>query len=248
MYPPLCGGSWKVKHTRPPPQGAPIPQTAQARPEGLGCIRRCVGGGNGNPYALGPPTGRPYPPNGPSRTTGTRVYPPLCGGKWEGLTHPTPPRGAPIPQTAQGGPEGLGCIRRCVGGELEIQARMAPHGASLSPKRPRQVRGDLGVSATMWRGAGKPVIPDPPTGRPYPPNGPSRTGGTRVSSPLCGEAWKIIRIRPFHGAPLSPNRPRQDRWGSGVSATVWGGLSRCRLCAPTPLPSSGIRDWSTGRL
>ena len=60
-----------------------------------------------------------------------------------------------------------------------------PHGASLSPKRPRQDQGDPGAAAAMWEETGN-VHTCPPTGRPYPPNGPGRTGGIRVYPPLCG--------------------------------------------------------------
>ena len=43
MYPPLCGEELEVQSYTTPPRGVPIPQTAQAGLEGLGCIRRCVG-------------------------------------------------------------------------------------------------------------------------------------------------------------------------------------------------------------
>ena len=41
----LCrcaGRSWKFNHTRPPHGASLSPKTDQARPEGLGCIRRWV--------------------------------------------------------------------------------------------------------------------------------------------------------------------------------------------------------------
>ena len=96
------------------------------------------------------------------------MYLPLCGEELETPIHLTPPRGVPIPQTVHKGPEGLGCIGRCVGG--------------------------------MW----KTVISDPPTGRPYPPNGPHRTGGTRVHPPLCGGVKGHTRMFPHGGAPIPP--------------------------------------------
>ena len=55
------------------------------------------------------------------------------------------------------------------------------HGASLSPKRPRQDRRDSGVSAAVWEWMGL-VSPRTPTGRPYPPSGPGRMGRTRVTT------------------------------------------------------------------
>ena len=187
MHPPLCPEELENQLYTAPPRGLPIPQTAQARPAGLGCVRRCARRnwkcyrtrhpswgvlspkratrdwrdsgvsaaaweGARSQIVHGTPMGHPYPPNGPGRTRDTKVYPPLCGEQLEVQSYQTPngaslsrkrPRqdrmdsvfsaavwggasssirperlrhGVPIPQTAQAGPEGLGCIRRCVGG------------------------------------------------------------------------------------------------------------------------------------
>ena len=70
-------------------QGVPIPATAEAGPEGLRCIRRCVGGA-GNPIPHGTPTGRPYPPNSAGKTRGSRLSPPLCGEELKVQSFPTP--------------------------------------------------------------------------------------------------------------------------------------------------------------
>ena len=103
--------------TCPPktPTGRPYSSPAKAGPEGLGCIRCCVGVG-GVVCPLNPHRASLSLP-GPGRTGGTRVYPPLCGGGvvWCPLLTPT---GRPYPSPAQAGPEGLGCIRRCVGASL----------------------------------------------------------------------------------------------------------------------------------
>ena len=74
---PAVGGS-----TPKTPTGHPYPSPAQAGPEGLGCIRRCVGVGG----VVSPPNphGASLSLPGPGRTGGTRVYPPLCGGGWCG--------------------------------------------------------------------------------------------------------------------------------------------------------------------
>ena len=64
-----------------------------------------------------------------------------------------------------------------------------PHDASLTPKRPRQDQRDSCVSASVWGGKGRSIIPKLPTGRPYPPNGPDRTrGDSGVSAAVWGGA------------------------------------------------------------
>ena len=68
---------------------------------------------------------------------------------------------------------------------------MFPRGAALSPTRPRQDRRDSAVSAELLGGVGRSIIPDPPTESPYPPNGPSKTGGTQMYAPLCGEELEV---------------------------------------------------------
>ena len=53
------------------PTGRPYPSAAQARPEGLGCNRRCVGEG---PLRAPPiPHGASLSLRGPGKTGGTRV-------------------------------------------------------------------------------------------------------------------------------------------------------------------------------
>ena len=69
---------WVVWCPLKTPTGRPYPSPAQAGPEGLGCIRRCVGvGGVVSPQN---PHGASLSLPGPGRTGGTRVYPSLCGG------------------------------------------------------------------------------------------------------------------------------------------------------------------------
>ena len=76
------------------------------------------------------------------------MYPPLCGGwvVWCLLQTPT---GRPYPPAAQAGPEGLGCIRRYVGGGWCGVSSKPPRGVPIPP-RPRQDRRDSGVSAVVW--------------------------------------------------------------------------------------------------
>ena len=111
-----------------------------------------------------------------------------------------PPRGAPIPQMAEAGPEGLGCIRRCVGVD------------------------DV-------------VSPYTPTGCPYPPNGPRRTGGTRVYPPPCGGGRCSVSSKTPWGAPI-PRRPGKDRRNSGGSAAVWGRKGTVHTLFPLGYPHS----------
>ena len=48
MHPPLCGRGWTLC-LLVLPRAIPIPQAAEAAPEGLWCIRRCLG--VAGPYA-----------------------------------------------------------------------------------------------------------------------------------------------------------------------------------------------------
>ena len=85
---------WMVGCLLKTPTGRPYPPVAQARPEGIGCIRRCVRvDGVVSPRN---PHGASLSPRGQGKTRGTRVYPPLCGGGWCAASS-KPPRGVPIP-------------------------------------------------------------------------------------------------------------------------------------------------------
>ena len=74
---------WVVWCPLKTPTGRPYPSPAQAGPEGLGCIRRCVG--VGGVVSSHNPHGASLSLPGPGRTGGTQVYPPLCGGGWCGV-------------------------------------------------------------------------------------------------------------------------------------------------------------------
>ena len=183
------------------------------------------------------PTGGPYPPSGPRRRRGLR-----CIHRCVGAASPSvswfSQGSIPIPQAAQERPEGLGCIRRStgVGGPC---VSLFSHWASLSPKRPRHDRGDLGVPAAVWEWLG-PCIGCSLTGCPYPPSGPGGTGGTRVYPPMCGVAAPCVSSFS-NGASLSPNRPTQDWRYSSVSAAMWIWLHLVypRSCTGRPYPPSG---------
>ena len=112
------------------------------------------------------------------------MYLRLCGEELEVQLYTATPRGVPIPQMAHEGPEGIAFLCRCAGRSWKFNHTRPPHGASLSPKRPKQDRRNSGVAAAGCGGSRNPIVHGTPTGRPYPPNGPSKTGGTRVYPPL----------------------------------------------------------------
>ena len=78
------------------------------------------------------------------------MHQPLCEGELDiqARLTPPPPRASLSPK-AQAGPQGLGGCRRRVGESWKAHHTQPPHGASLSPKRPRQNRRDSGVSAAV---------------------------------------------------------------------------------------------------
>ena len=149
LYPPPRGGEW-CACLLVPPRGALIPQTARPDRRDSGVVAAVWGWMVcASPRTF---TGRPYRPSGQSKSGGTWVYPPLCGGGWCACLL-VPPRRAPIPQAARARLERLGCIRRCVGVD-GVRVSWYLHGAPLCPKRPKQDRRDLGVSAAVWRWMG----------------------------------------------------------------------------------------------
>ena len=144
------------------------------------------------------------------------------------------PRGVPIHQAAQAGPGGPGCIRRCVGVAVPCVSSFS-HEASLSPKRPRQDRRDSGVSATVWEWLDL-VYARSPTGRPYPPSGPSRTGGTQVYPPLCGSGYTLCILRSPTGHPYRTSGLGRTG-GTRVYPPLCGsGWTLCMLVLPRGVP------------
>ena len=201
VYVPLGAEELETQSYTAPPRGVPIPQTAQARPEGLGCIRR--GEGRSRKFNhTGPNTNHPYPPNDPSRTGGTGIYPPLCGEELEVQSYTSPRGGVNIPHTAQAGPEGLGCMGRCLGRNWKFNhTRPPPPGASLSPERPMQNRRDSVASPVMWGGAGRSIITrTPPRSVPLPQTAHAGPEGLECICRSVGRSWKSNRTRHPHVA------------------------------------------------
>ena len=114
------------------PTGRPYPSAAEAGPEGLGCNRRCVGGGVLR-VSSKPPQGVPIPPRPGQDRRDSGVTAAVWGGGF--IVRPQTPTGRPYPPAARAGPEGLGCNRRCVGVGLH-RAPPNPPGASLSFRGP----------------------------------------------------------------------------------------------------------------
>ena len=268
VYPPLCTGAWS--HVTSNSHGAPVSLPGPEGPEGLGCIRRCVGVRGA--MSLQTPTGRPYPsparrdrrdsgvaaavwgcvepcrfkpprgipiPSRPGGTGGTQVYPPLCGGAWSHVA--SNPHGAPLSLPGPEGPEGLGCIRRCVGvrGAMSLQT---PTGRPY-PFPARRDRRDSGVSAAVW-GCVEPCRFKPPRGTPI-PSRPGGTGGTRVYPPLCGGERKgtVHTLAPPEAHP-SPEGPAGLR-GTGSFAGESPPPSAAACGRQTP-PVVGPRAGSSG--
>ena len=79
-----------------------------------------------------------------------------------------------------------------------------------------------------------------PTGHPYPPCGPGRSGGTQVYPPLCGSRRAVAYLVLSRGVPI-PQYPRQDRRDLGASAAVWEWLDLVYPRSPTgrPYPQRG---------
>ena len=181
------------------PTGRPYPSAAQAGPEGLGCNRRCVGEG---PLRAPPkpPRGVPIPPRPKQDRRDSGVTAAVWGGDLS--VSPQTPTGRPYPSAAQAGPEGLGCNRRCVG-EGPLRAPPKPPRGVPIPPRPRQDRRDSGVTAAVW-GRDLSVRPQNPHGASLSLRGPGRTGGTRVSPPLCGGGTTPCAPKPPRGVPIPP--------------------------------------------
>ena len=127
------------------------------------------------------------------------MYSPLCGSGWT-MCILVLPRDVPIPQVAQAGLEGLGCIRSCVGVARPCVSSFS-HEASVSPKRPKHDRRDSAVSTAVWDCVDL-VYPCSPTGQPYSPSGPRRTGGNGLHPLLCGSGWAHAYLPFRRGLPI----------------------------------------------
>ena len=218
------------------PTVRPYTQAAQVRPEGLRCMCRCVG--VAGPCVSSFSHGGSLSPKRPGGPEGLGCIC-RCVGVAGPYAYLILPRCVPIHQAAEARPGGLRCIRRCVGVPAPC-AYLVLDGASISPKRPGQGQRDPGVSAAVW-GWLDLVYPRSPTGRPYPPSGASRTGGTRVYPPLCGRGCTLCIPRSPTGRPY-----RQSSLGRTGGTRVYPPLcgSRWTLCIPRfptgrPYPPSG---------
>ena len=214
MYLRLCGSGW-TWCLLVFPRGVPIPQAAQAGPEGLGCVRRCVGVVGPCAY-LGLPRGVLIPQTAQARREGLG-----CICRCVGVAAPCVSSfsyGAPPTAKRLVGSEGLD-VSAAVWESLDLLAPRVPTGRHYPASGLGGTRVYLPLCGRGWALC----IFFSPMGSPYPPNGPSRTGGTRLYLQLCGRT-EIATRKCSHRAPLSPKRPRRHRRDSGVSASVWGWL------------------------
>ena len=159
-----------------------------------------------------PPQGVPIPQRPRQDLGDSGVTAAVWGGKF--YVCPQTPTGRPYPSTAQAGPEGLGCSRRCVG-ESSSGAPIPSRGAPLPP-RPRQDRRDPGVTAVVWGGELF-VCPQTPTGRPYPSTAQKDRRDSGVTAAVWGRSVSCARINPwgFPSTPTGRPRPRASHAGPG---------------------------------
>ena len=95
----VCGGAGS-SITPDPPQSIPIPQTAEAGPEGFGCIHRSLGG-PGSPIVYGTQIGVPIPQAARLGPEGPGCLRRCVGRSWKFNHTRPPPRRVPIQWTAQ---------------------------------------------------------------------------------------------------------------------------------------------------
>ena len=230
MHPPLGGEEIETKSYTAPPQGVPIPQTAQARPEGLGCIRRYVGRSLKCNHTRPPPRAVPIPQTAQAGREGPACIRRSVGRSWKSNHTPSPPRGVHVPKTAKAGPEALGCIRCCAGKSWNVIVLGSPTGRHYPPNGPGTPEGRACVGRS-W----KPNHTRTPSDVPI-PKLPGQDHRTRMYLPRCGEDLEVpSHATPPTGPPHPPNRPRHDRRDAGVSAAVWG-AARNPIVHGTPYP------------
>ena len=196
VYPPLCGGGcWCLLGT---PTGRPYPPAAQARTEGLGCLRRSVRLGGAVPPP-NHPRGAPILPWPGQDRRDSGVSAAVWGWLvWCLLGTPT---GRPYPPGAQAGPEGLGCLCRCVGVD-GVASPQNPHDASLSP-RGRGRTGGTRVYPPLFGGGWCGVSSHPPRGIPFPPRPRQDRRDSGLSAALWGSVVRCLLKTPT-GRPHPP--------------------------------------------
>ena len=125
---------------------------------------RLSGGSLGDPKAKEAPSSQR---RGPRWSQSERSPLVSAGGASVIPVCPQSPLGRPYPSTAQAGPEGLGCNRRCVG-EGPHRVPTIPHGVSLS-LRGQGRTGGTRVQPPLCGGGTSPCAHNSPRGVPIPP-------------------------------------------------------------------------------
>ena len=140
----------------PSPTGRPYPSAALARPEGLGCNRRCVGVERVvRPQSS---TGRPYPSAVQAGPEGLGCNHRCLGAG--GAVCPPIPTGRPDLRVSQAGPGGLGCHSpRGRSGRCVVHLPLSPQ--TEMGRRPRVALAvAVGVSQCRgWLGGGLVLTP-----------------------------------------------------------------------------------------
>ena len=153
------------------------------------------------------------------------MFPPLRGGGWCACPF-VPPRGAPIPQKAQAKPEGLRCIRRCVGMDVQCAYLVPPRGIPI-PKGAGRGGRDTGVSIAAGEGR---VTTWLPWDRLH-----ERLQGKAVCSgavPSFGGPRSPLYQRPSPGPEIPPGTPYRGAPG-------WVIRSKDRINASPPQAVNG---------
>ena len=108
------------------------------------------------------------------------------------------------------------------------------HGASLSPKRPKQDRTNSGVSPAVWEWLAHAYLVLP-GGVPIPEAAQVGPRGLRCMRRCFGSGWPTDTSFS-HGASLSPTRPRRNRGDSGASVAALECLAHANLILTCGVP------------
>ena len=220
---------WVVWCLLETPTRRPYPPAAQAGPEGLGYIHRCVG--VAGVVCSQNPHGASLPPSGPGRAEGHGCIRPCVGV--ESVVSPRNPHRTSLSPRSPRRTGGTRVYLPAVWGGVVWCLLKTRTGRPYPPAAQAGLEGIGCIRRSM--GMGGVVAPQNSHEASLSPRRPGRTGGTRVYPPLCGGGWCGVPFKPPRGVPIPP-RPNQDWRDSGVSAHVWGWRVWCLLETPPGRP------------